>query len=54
MTNRDEIVNGYHVLADKLDERYLDLTIKQYTELKNALEDCWKIVDRRGSDRRSR
>lgn len=45
--DKDCIINGYKVLAEKLEERYLDLTIRQYHELETALHGVWSIVERR-------
>jgi hypothetical protein len=54
MTNKDSIINGYKVLAEKLDELYLDLTIRQLQELDGKLEETWQIIKPRGNDRRKR
>ena len=52
MLNKDEVCNGFKVLSEKIDERYLDLTIKQFEDLKNKLGEAWGIIERRAGDRR--
>ena len=52
MLNKDNIVNGYKVLSEKLDEIYLNLTIRQLGELQDKLEETWLIVERRREERR--
>ena len=52
MIDKDRIVNGYKVLSEKLEERYLDLTVRQLKELDFKLEDTWHVLSPRGHDRR--
>lgn len=54
MLNKDNIINGYKVLADKLDEVYLDLTLRQLNELDVILAQAWGVVERRQVDRRAK
>ncbi len=47
MVNKDKVIGGYEVLYQKLDEMYLDLTVKQLKALKAKLEETWTIIERR-------
>ena len=53
MTNKD-IIHNYKVLAEKLDEVYEDLTMRQYSELEQKLEETWAVIKPRGKDRRAK
>lgn len=46
------IVHGYSVLADKLNEAYLGLTVSQVQDLERELEATWRILERRKVERR--
>ena len=52
--SKDSIVNGYKILHDKLEEKYLDLTVRQLKALEVELENVWNILQPRGGDRRAK
>jgi len=52
MINTDNLLNGFKVLYEKLDERLDELTLTQLKELETALESTWGIISPRGKDRR--
>ena len=54
MINKDELLNGYKVLYEKLDENYLELTVKQLMLLQANLQCAWKVLSPRGTDRRGK
>jgi hypothetical protein len=50
--SKDGVVNNYKVLYEKLEEQYLDLTVRQVKQLEEELPKLWEIVERRSNDRR--
>ena len=48
----DGVVNGYKILASRLEEIYLGLTVSQIQDLNKKLEETWAIACRRTGERR--
>lgn len=47
MIDKDAILNSAKVLANLLEEKADDITLKQYRQLEEAIEACFRIVERR-------
>ena len=48
----DGVVNKYEVLARKIEEIYLGLTVSQIQDLEKKYEEVWAVITRRSGERR--
>lgn len=50
---KDNVLNGYKVLTDLIEEKYNDLSTVQLTELLRIQREAFAVIERRKTDRRA-
>lgn len=50
---KDNVLNGYKVLTDLIEEKYNDLSTVQLTELLRIQREAFAVIERRKTERRA-